>query len=154
MLSVYLYKNLFYLRKLNGWTQAEMQDWCGVSRANWSNYENGNTEPDIQTIANISRAFKVSIDDLVLKNFESEYKNGNLNYKSEGSKNDENGNVNSNLKGNLNSKKEGYYTPADGAETTANEPTEVGTWAILGQLKQMDEKLDQLLLSAEKAPKK
>lgn len=55
-------KNILYLRKKRKLTQAEMPDLTGVSRVTWSNYENGNTEPDIATLLNISKAFNVSID--------------------------------------------------------------------------------------------
>lgn len=130
-----------------------MQDRCGVRRANWSNYENGNTEPDIQTLAQIASGFNVTIDDLVLRNFEFDVKNGNLNPEDIVLKSEENGKVNSNLKGNLTNKKEAYYKPADASETQANEVDEVSAWAIMGQLKGVHEKLDQLRVLAEKNAK-
>ncbi|MFT3750927.1 MAG: helix-turn-helix transcriptional regulator [Agriterribacter sp.] len=147
MIRVYLYKNLFFLRKKNGWTQAEMQDRCGISNATWSNYENGKTEPDIQSILNISRAFKVSVDDLLTVDFASVQPIEENEHK----KNTKNVQVNVQPNVQVKGKNEGYYSYPENAETMINEPSEVGAWAILGQLKQMDAKLDQLRVLAEKA---
>jgi transcriptional regulator with XRE-family HTH domain len=65
--GVYLYKNLKALRKSKGWTQDEMLPVCGITRSTWSNYETGQTQPDVETIVKISGIFGVSIDDLILK---------------------------------------------------------------------------------------
>jgi transcriptional regulator with XRE-family HTH domain len=147
MIRVYLYKNLLFLRKKNGWTQAEMQDRCGISTATWSNYENAKTEPDIQTIIEISRIFKVSIDDLLTVNLE----NAHLNEDFEGQKN---AHQNAHLSAHLNTKNKGKYTEVDGPENVLNDPSDVGTWALMGQIKGVDEKLDQLRLLVEKVLKK
>lgn len=147
MISVYLYKNLLYLRKKFGWTQAEMQDRCGVSRMNWSHYENGNTEPDLQTAARISLAFGVSLDDLVLKNLSEADKNVNANLKSDAVKNRENVNLNVNPSVNLIDQKQGNMSQSTPAQTLGSQPDNVGTWAILGQLQRIEEKIDQMRAS-------
>lgn len=59
-------KNILFLRKLYKLQQAEMPLYTGIERATWSNYENGNTEPNLKTLADISRFFRISIDALIL----------------------------------------------------------------------------------------
>ncbi|MGN6493543.1 MAG: helix-turn-helix domain-containing protein [Agriterribacter sp.] len=64
--QIHLYNNLKLLRKSKGWKQEDMQAHCGISRATWSNYENGNTEPDILSLVKIAAVFDLSLDDLIL----------------------------------------------------------------------------------------
>lgn len=84
-----------------GKTQAEMHFYTGIQGATWSNYEKGGTEPDIETMLKIAEAFKVSLSDLVQRNFEE----GNLILKSRPSKKTEKSNVKGNATGNLTAKK-------------------------------------------------
>ena len=146
MIRVYRYRNLLFLRKKKGWTQVEMQNHCGISGATWSNYENGKTEPDIQTLAIISKVFKVSIDDLILKNFEDVH----LIEKNEDEK--KQGNVHLSVHPTVHpiGEKEVESAGAGPPETGQKEINEVSAWAIMGQLKEVQEKLDQLKLLAEK----
>jgi transcriptional regulator with XRE-family HTH domain len=63
-------------------SQAEMHELTGISRVTWSNYENGNTEPEIAKLLNIAKAFKVSVDELLnvdLRNKETVEKSNVLN---------------------------------------------------------------------------
>ncbi len=60
-----LAKNLLFLRKKRGWTQDEMPRLVSVSRVTWGNYENGNTEPDLDRLINISEIFMVRLDHLL-----------------------------------------------------------------------------------------
>ncbi|WP_144263983.1 helix-turn-helix domain-containing protein [Filimonas lacunae] len=53
------------MRKHRKLQQEGMQDALGISRATWSNYENGKTEPSIQTLLQIATYFNVSVDDLL-----------------------------------------------------------------------------------------
>lgn len=62
----YLSKNLHYLRKKAGYTQAEVPVNTGISRTTWSNYENAVSEPDLSKLIDIANHFGVSLDDLVL----------------------------------------------------------------------------------------
>lgn len=59
--------NLRILRKNKKLQQEDMMVPLGISRATWSNYELGKTEPQIQTLLDIAGFFEVSMDDL-LKN--------------------------------------------------------------------------------------
>jgi len=115
--GVYLYKNLKVLRKSKGWTQDEMLSVCGITRSTWSNYETGQTEPDLETIVKISGIFGVSIDDLILKDLS---------------------NV---LEDPKNRKK---FTEVEGPENVLNDPENIQTWTILTHLRRLEEKLDQL----------
>jgi transcriptional regulator with XRE-family HTH domain len=115
--GVYLYKNLKALRKSKGWTQDEMLSVCGITRSTWSNYENGQTEPDIQTIVKVSGVFGVSIDDLILKDL-------------------------SDIVEDPRSRKK--FTEVEGPENVLNDPENIQTWTILTHLRRIEEKLDQL----------
>lgn len=64
--------NLRVLRKSKKLQQEDMMEPLGISRATWSNYELGKTEPQIQTLLDIAGFFEVSMDDL-LKNNLSEH---------------------------------------------------------------------------------
>lgn len=64
--------NLRILRKHKKLQQEDMLQPLGISRATWSNYELGKTEPQIQTLLDIAGFFDVSMDDL-LKNDLSEH---------------------------------------------------------------------------------
>jgi len=115
--GVYLYKNLKVLRKSKGWTQDEMLSVCGITRSTWSNYETGQTEPDLETIVKISGIFGVSIDDLILKDLSDI------------------------LEFPKNKKK---FTEVEGPENVLNDPENIQTWTILTHLRRLEEKLDQL----------
>ncbi len=56
---------LLNLRKKSGATQKELADYLGISRQAYANYENGNREPDFQTLLKLARYFKVSVDYLL-----------------------------------------------------------------------------------------
>lgn len=58
-------KNLKNIRKKNDLTQDELAEKLSVTRQAVSNWENGKTEPDIETLTNISQIFDISIDELV-----------------------------------------------------------------------------------------
>ncbi len=63
---MYFAKNILFLRKRKGLNQAEIPDYLDISRATWSNYENAQTEPDLETLISIAKFFGVKIDDLLL----------------------------------------------------------------------------------------
>jgi len=90
---------------------------CGITRSTWSNYETGQTEPDLETIVKISGIFGVSIDDLILKDLSDI------------------------LEFPKNKKK---FTEVEGPENVLNDPENIQTWTILTHLRRLEEKLDQL----------
>lgn len=56
-----------YLRKENGWTQANIADFLHVAEITVSSWERNRTEPDIETIIRISILFHVTTDYLLGK---------------------------------------------------------------------------------------
>lgn len=62
-----LYKEFFAERLKNarieaGYTQQQVEDMTGVSRAKLSHYETAKREPDIETIGILANFYEVSID--------------------------------------------------------------------------------------------
>ena len=58
-------ENIKFLRKLRKLSQDEIATITGITRATWHNYENGNTQPEIDTIIKIAKEFNVSVADLL-----------------------------------------------------------------------------------------
>lgn len=58
-------ENIKNARKKLGITQEELAEKINVTRQAVSNWENGKTEPDIETLTNIAQIFDISIDELV-----------------------------------------------------------------------------------------
>ncbi|WP_407894369.1 helix-turn-helix domain-containing protein [Lacticaseibacillus sp. N501-2] len=52
-------------RKAVGWTQAQLAEAIGVSVKTVSNWENGRTMPDIQSLIRLSRLYGLSLDELL-----------------------------------------------------------------------------------------
>lgn len=69
---IVLGSNIKFLRKREGYTQEQMANKIGVKRPLIGAYEEGRVEPKLATIINISRLFKVSLDDLICKELGSE----------------------------------------------------------------------------------
>ena len=57
-------KNIAYYRKLNGYTQKELATILGVKNSSVSNWEQGANAPDIETIFELCKLFKISVSDL------------------------------------------------------------------------------------------
>lgn len=61
----YLGQNIKYLRKQKGLTQEKMANKLGITRSLVGAYEEGRAEPRLQTLMNLARYFKISIDSLL-----------------------------------------------------------------------------------------
>lgn len=61
----YFAKNISYLRKIRKLSQEDMATGIGVQRSTWSNYENGRTEPNFETMMSIIKFFDVSADTIL-----------------------------------------------------------------------------------------
>ena len=61
-----------FLRKKQGWTQAELANALDITESAVGNYELGIREPGFETVIKIARFFSVTIDDLLLKKMEPE----------------------------------------------------------------------------------
>ncbi len=60
-------KNLKYLRKLRGWTQEEFSNKLSIKRSLLGAYEEERAEPRLEVLELVSEIFKVSLDELFLK---------------------------------------------------------------------------------------
>jgi transcriptional regulator with XRE-family HTH domain len=69
-------RNLKYLRKLRGWTQEEFANKLGIKRSLIGAYEEERADPRLEVLEIISEIFKVSLDELLLKDL-SEAKGAN-----------------------------------------------------------------------------
>jgi transcriptional regulator with XRE-family HTH domain len=58
-------ENIKNIRKKNNITQEELAKKLSVTRQAVSSWENGKTEPDIETLTNITQIFDISIDELL-----------------------------------------------------------------------------------------
>lgn len=58
-------ENIKNIRKKNNITQEELAEKLNVTRQAVSNWENGKSEPDIETLTKIAQIFDISIDELV-----------------------------------------------------------------------------------------
>lgn len=63
----YAGKNLRYLRKLRGWTQDEFANKLKIKRSVIGSYEEARAEPRLDVMESICNIFKLSLDDLFLK---------------------------------------------------------------------------------------
>lgn len=60
-------KNLKYLRKLRGWTQEEFATRLSIKRSLLGAYEEERAEPRIEVLETVSEIFKLTLDELLLK---------------------------------------------------------------------------------------
>jgi transcriptional regulator with XRE-family HTH domain len=60
-------KNLRYLRKLRGWTQEEFANKLKIKRSLIGAYEEERAEPRLDVLENVCSIFKLSLDELLLK---------------------------------------------------------------------------------------
>ena len=61
-------KNLRYLRKLRGWTQDDFAHRLKIKRSLVGAYEEERAEPRLDVMETVCNIFKVTLDDLLLKN--------------------------------------------------------------------------------------
>ena len=61
-------ENIKFYRKQMGLTQGELAKFLGGNKSLISNYENGHSCPDIETLARLADVFKISLDELVGRN--------------------------------------------------------------------------------------
>jgi transcriptional regulator with XRE-family HTH domain len=61
----YFAENIKFLRKQRKLSQDEIATITGITRATWHNYENANTQPEIDTILKIAKEFKVNVGELL-----------------------------------------------------------------------------------------
>ena len=71
--------NLKKLRKRIGANQKEIATKIGITDKTYANYENGNTEPNIQTIIKLADYFHITTDELLGRNQKNVIDKGLLN---------------------------------------------------------------------------
>lgn len=59
--------NLKNIRKENGLTQKQVAKYLNVVESCYANWEQGRTEPNIETLRKLGILFKVSLDELLKK---------------------------------------------------------------------------------------
>ncbi|HRI00113.1 MAG TPA: helix-turn-helix domain-containing protein [Saprospiraceae bacterium] len=64
---MHFHQNLQFLRKRNQWSQQEAAEKLGIPRTTLSEYERGNTEPDLELLMKMSKLYNVPSDDLILQ---------------------------------------------------------------------------------------
>ncbi|WP_143961696.1 XRE family transcriptional regulator [Litoribacter populi] len=67
---MYLGKNIRFLRKAKSMTQEELSDRLGVKRTMISAYEDGRSEPKLQTLQKLTSIFGLSLDELLERDLE------------------------------------------------------------------------------------
>ena len=72
-------EKILLLRKKEGLSQESLAEKLNVTRQTVSNWELGQTTPDIQQAKNISKIFKISLDDLTDNKLELEVKDNSNN---------------------------------------------------------------------------
>ena len=71
-------KNLKYLRKLRGWTQEEFSNKLKIKRSLLGAYEEERAEPKIEVLEIVCHMFKITLDELILKDVSSTQGNSYL----------------------------------------------------------------------------
>lgn len=71
-------KNLKYLRKLRGWTQEEFSNKLKIKRSLLGAYEEERAEPKIEVLEIVCNMFKITLDELILKDVSSTQGNSYL----------------------------------------------------------------------------
>ncbi|HYC30505.1 MAG TPA: helix-turn-helix transcriptional regulator, partial [Chitinophagaceae bacterium] len=62
---IFFGKNLRYLREKQQLTQVEIAPLIGFTKATWSNYENGASQPAMDGLIKISNYFGITLDELI-----------------------------------------------------------------------------------------
>lgn len=62
-------ERLKYQRESFGCTQKQMAELIGITPRSYQRYESGEREPNIETLVQIANFFKISLDDLIGRDF-------------------------------------------------------------------------------------
>jgi transcriptional regulator with XRE-family HTH domain len=142
----YFSKNIKYLIRKFDTNQSDIASYVGKTQTSVSNWINGISEPDISILIKIREFFGISMDALVLMDLEngkiipdSHVQNFKLNRK-----------VSVLNHGKVDHISSSYFIDEKGSLT---EPTSTEMWAVMGQLKELHKKIDNLQLSLGKSKK-
>lgn len=150
----YFSSNLKYLLKRFYTTQAELASYIGKSQNSISNWINEISTPDVGDLIKINQFFGISIDALIF----IDLKNGKIITNEHVEEFKRVGKHSGEHLGKVKPISKAYFVDIDGLKTAANLDDPVSAWAIMGQIKQLFEKLEQLRIVADKilknSPKK
>lgn len=73
-------KNIVFLRKNKGWTQAELAEKLDIARTTLGDYERGRTEPGLEMLRLMAQLFEVTMDSMVGERIYSVQYSGRLNH--------------------------------------------------------------------------
>lgn len=62
-------ERLKYQRETFGYTQKQMAELIGITPRSYQRYESGEREPNIETLVQIANLFKISLDNLIGRDF-------------------------------------------------------------------------------------
>lgn len=130
---IFFAKNILFLRKQKGWTQAEIHANINISRATWSNYENNSTQPDLEKLVKIARVFGVRIDDLLTTDLS---KNKHLLDQTEAHSEKD-------VFASEQERTRILYSP-EGENTEAQESQEAAIWYLFREVKAIRQEIDEL----------
>jgi transcriptional regulator with XRE-family HTH domain len=140
-------KNLRFLRKKIGFTLAEIEDRTGFKVSTWSSYENANSEPDFNTLINISKFLGITIDDILLKDLQNVHLlagNGDAEGKQRSTS----------KSAGKSASKPIIYETYEGQKLELNLDSNNKEWVLARMILDNGRKLDQLLIIAKKQSNK
>lgn len=146
----YFSANLKFLLRKFDVTQAQLALHLNRSQNSVSNWSNAQTSPDLDDLVGMYQFFGISLDALVFTDLQK----GNLITEQHLKDFKRNGNQIRNPIGNRKAISKEYFGSDSIQDQVLNEPDPVVNWAIMGQFKQVHEKLDQLRVLGENILKK
>lgn len=139
-------KNFNYIRKRFDVTQDWLASQIGKSQSTIGGWGQGVSEPSIEILIKISGLFGISIDYLLTKDLETHKVITDQHVKEFA----ENNKVTTKPIHKVKAPYIGFDADKDAAKNSLNDPDLVKEWTFISILKQMDAKLDQLLISGKK----
>jgi transcriptional regulator with XRE-family HTH domain len=143
----YFAKNLTYCRKAFGITQAELANRLEKSQSTVAGWENKVSEPNVESLIKFSEIFGISIDHLIKTDLPAGQYITEEHIQKFKDSNSGLGSAVSDAPVFI-----GFDEDLDHSKSHVNEDEPVKEWTILKVLKEMDQKLDKLLLTDGRKP--
>lgn len=138
-------KNIRILRKSLNETQAELGLRIGKGQSTIGNWENEESEPNLDELIQLSDIFSVAVDDLLLHDFSKGKPSENGYAEQETPK--------SKGKGNVRGKLSGQNDPSEDSFTDDAAGLKAAVWALFKVVKEIKDDTSQILANKEKEPK-
>lgn len=136
----YFSSNLKFLIKRFKTSQQDLALYIDMKQTSVSNWINGVSTPDIDILVKIHQFFGVSMDSLL----KTDLQDSGLITDEHVEEFKRRGKPGGKVLGGVQPLSRRYFDEEDRPESLANEQESIAAWAIMGQLKQVTEKLDQL----------